>query len=66
VIESAMEVTNPRPGATVVALKGEHDVASADETNKLFSELIANTPVPKERSFAYRWGRCRASAARSS
>jgi anti-anti-sigma factor len=41
VIESAMEVTHPRPGATVVALRGEHDIASADETNNLFSKLIA-------------------------
>jgi anti-anti-sigma factor len=41
VIDSAMEVTHPRPGAAVVALRGEHDLVSSDETDELFSQLIA-------------------------
>jgi anti-anti-sigma factor len=45
VIELSAEVTHPRHGAVVVTLKGDHDLGNADETGRLFDELLAENDL---------------------
>jgi anti-sigma B factor antagonist len=36
-----VEVTYPRPGACVIALRGEHDLTTADRSERLLREALA-------------------------
>lgn len=44
-IELSVEVTHPQPGTAVIALKGEHDVVTGDDTGRLFADLIADNDL---------------------
>ena len=40
-----LEVSLPRPGAAVVALKGEHDLTNAVELRSVLEALVADHPM---------------------
>lgn len=44
-IELSVEVTHPSGGAAVVALNGDHDLVTADETGRLFADLLAENDL---------------------
>ena len=43
-IES-VDITYPRPGACIVALHGEHDRLTSEQTESLFDELLAENDL---------------------